>query len=111
METEQNPEFMEDWLKFHHALPLGWLHHYTTPDGLLGIVRSKTIIGTHYRFLNDSLELVWGKEVVAQHPADYIARAENRTTHRKASRSEDPAYFAGGLVAFLIPTGTRKNLM
>jgi Protein of unknown function (DUF2971) len=77
METVTNSEFMECWLKFHYEFRPGWLHHYTTADGLLGIVRSKAIFGTHYQFLNDSLELVWGTEVVARHIREYIANAED----------------------------------
>lgn len=34
------------------------LYHYTTWDGLLGILRTQTLWATHYRFLNDHLEIV-----------------------------------------------------
>ena len=34
------------------------LYHYTTLDGLYGIVSNKTIRLTDYRFLNDKKELV-----------------------------------------------------
>lgn len=34
------------------------LMHYTTADGLMGIVTSKTLWATHARFLNDSEEVI-----------------------------------------------------
>jgi len=34
------------------------LYHYTTWEGLLGILQTQTLWATHYRFLNDSSELV-----------------------------------------------------
>lgn len=34
------------------------LYHYTTWDGLLGILRTQTLWATHYRFLNDYSEIV-----------------------------------------------------
>jgi hypothetical protein len=60
MQIYQPTDFQKEWLDFHRRVP-GWLYHYTTVDGLLGIVRDRMIFGTHYQFLNDSLEIVWGK--------------------------------------------------
>ena len=34
------------------------LYHYTTWEGLLGILQTQTLWATHYRFLNDYSELV-----------------------------------------------------
>ncbi len=34
-----------------------FLHHYTTKDGLLGILNTNSIFATHYRCLNDSSEM------------------------------------------------------
>jgi hypothetical protein len=34
------------------------LYHYTTWDGLLGILQTKTLWATHYKFLNDYSEIV-----------------------------------------------------
>ena len=37
--------------------PKGLLYHYTTPEGLLGILKSGSIRATHVRYLNDQTEL------------------------------------------------------
>jgi hypothetical protein len=75
MKVNQYPEFRQSWVDFHINVP-SWLSHYTTADGLLGIVRDKSMFGTHYRFLNDSLEVVWGKELIEKHIEEYLHRAE-----------------------------------
>ena len=75
MQSEEAPEFQKSWLDFHVAVP-GWLYHYTTAEGLLGILRDRSMFGTHYRFLNDPLEIVWGVGLVAQHIEEYIRTAE-----------------------------------
>ena len=38
-------------------LPPGLLYHYTTPEGLIGIISSGSIRATHVRYLNDVTEL------------------------------------------------------
>ncbi len=40
------------------------LYHYTTKSGLEGIIRSKTIWGTHYKSLNDSSEVIHLREAL-----------------------------------------------
>lgn len=39
------------------------LYHYTTQDGLHGILKDKCIWATHYRFLNDSMERQIGLDI------------------------------------------------
>jgi len=51
----------------------------TTVDGLVGILRDRSMFGTHYRFLNDSLEITWGKQLVARYIEEYIESAEDST--------------------------------
>ncbi len=40
------------------------LHHYTTWEGMLGILESKCLHATHYKFLNDESELEFYKDNV-----------------------------------------------
>lgn len=42
------------------ARPEGLLYHYTSQDGLLGILDNKSIWATHVRFLNDASEFLFG---------------------------------------------------
>jgi hypothetical protein len=34
------------------------------------------MFGTHYKFLNDSLEILWGKQIISRHIDEYIQAAE-----------------------------------
>lgn len=78
MQIEEAPDFQTSWLTLHSHVP-GWLYHYTTVDGLQGILRDRSMFGTHYRFLNDSLEITWGKQLVAKYIDEYIEAAEEPT--------------------------------
>lgn len=42
------------------------LYHYTTFNGLMGILTSQSLWATHYKFLNDSTEIVLFKEKLGQ---------------------------------------------
>jgi hypothetical protein len=41
------------------------LYHYTTLEGLLGILESKSIWATHIRYLNDAAEFNYAKDLIA----------------------------------------------
>ena len=41
----------------------GVLYHYTTVEGLLGIINTNVIFATSYPFLNDSSEIVYGRRI------------------------------------------------
>jgi len=42
------------------------LWHYTTLDGLKGILSDKTLWATHYRYLNDSSEFLYSQSIIQQ---------------------------------------------
>jgi len=42
------------------------LWHYTNAEGLKGILENKTLWATDYRYLNDSLEFTYSKEILRQ---------------------------------------------
>jgi hypothetical protein len=44
--------------------PAGYLFHYTTPEGFLGIVQSKEIWATNVLYLNDASELSDAREIL-----------------------------------------------
>lgn len=46
-----------EMLPLDDGIPAGLLYHYTTLDGLLGILDSDSIRATHIRYLNDRAEL------------------------------------------------------
>ena len=43
-----------------------FLAHYTTAAGLKGILEKRVLFATHYQYLNDSLELVYGIRLIQQ---------------------------------------------
>jgi hypothetical protein len=55
------------------------LYHYTSLQGMMGIVESQTLWATDARYLNDAKELIWAKEVFGQ----ALIAAE---THSEAER-------------------------
>jgi hypothetical protein len=50
--------------------PPDYLYHYTSPAGLIGIAEKKVIWATHYRFLNDRLELKHAESLLREHLLD-----------------------------------------
>lgn len=50
---------------FDHKLPTV-LYHYTSQQGLIGIVESRSIWATHIRYLNDSSEYSYGEDVIRE---------------------------------------------
>ena len=54
-----------DWLKKNRALaPERPLYHYTDSDGLINILKSQTLRATDARYLNDALEVEYGRRLV-----------------------------------------------
>ncbi|HEY7170457.1 MAG TPA: DUF2971 domain-containing protein [Vicinamibacterales bacterium] len=47
-----------------HEKPPATLYHYTTADGLIGILQSRQIWATNVRFMNDTSELAYGIRMV-----------------------------------------------
>lgn len=58
---------VEDEMLQGHTRPPDLLYHYTSLDGLLGIVKSKTIYATDVGFVNDSSELTYAKALIQDH--------------------------------------------
>ena len=56
-------KYTEDMLKIQSMEPGEMLYHYTSLDGLLGIIQNKEWWVTKWNFLNDSAEFRTGKQV------------------------------------------------
>lgn len=48
------------------------LYHYTTWDGLLGILQTQTLRATHYKFLNDYSEIILFKDKLIEFILPYV---------------------------------------
>jgi hypothetical protein len=55
------------------------LYHYTTAEGLWGIIRDRAIWATHFRHLNDPTELVHGEELAFEVAKDLLAAPRDLT--------------------------------
>jgi len=51
------------------------LYHYTTWDGLLGILQSQSLWATHYKFLNDYSEIVLFRDKMVSLILPYVSEA------------------------------------
>ena len=69
--------------KLLSSTPPKKLYHYTNSQGILGIMKSKTIWATEVRFLNDSKEMEQAKEYVQLHASNL------RTNQQSAQFSSD----------------------
>lgn len=59
------PDALEAFEKIVRKPPLpNVVYHYTTADGLLGILRSGTIWATNARYMNDASEIIYGRNLV-----------------------------------------------
>jgi hypothetical protein len=63
------------------------LHHYTTFQGLKGIVETNTMWATHYRDLNDSTEVVHLKEILAEAFIHRFKKILHQICNRQQRRS------------------------
>lgn len=57
-----------------------FLYHYTTPDGLIGIVESRTLWATDVFYLNDSEEFALGIQIARDYMKDLKERANSEPT-------------------------------
>lgn len=54
------------------------LYHYTTWDGLLGILQTQTLWATHYKFLNDCSEIVLFRDKLVSLILPYVRESYER---------------------------------
>jgi hypothetical protein len=54
------------------------LYHYTTWEGLLGILKSRSLWATHYRFLNDFTEIILFRERLITLMLPFVSQAYYR---------------------------------
>lgn len=77
----------------------GYIYHYTTVDGAMGILESEAIYASDVTFLNDSLEVKYGFGLVksfVQHRIDNAKRAVTRNALSRLLRNfeQTPIVFA-----------------
>lgn len=55
---------VKGWLEYHTSIP-EVLYHYTTAEGLIGILSSSSMWMTNLRYMNDLSELQYARELIA----------------------------------------------
>lgn len=69
-------KILNDWQSMHACIP-DVLYHYTTADGLLGIINSRSFWMTNLRYMNDLSEVQYAEElirnVLAERAAQYTS--------------------------------------
>lgn len=79
--TELNTKLYEYWSQYQRQRP-PLLFHYTTIPGLIGILKEGNLWATDFRFLNDSSELQYAREMVIGRIEKEISSGEKSTTQR-----------------------------
>lgn len=69
--SETRRSCQDDWASIHTLVP-ETLYHYTSPTGLLGILRSKRLWATNVDFLNDKSELDYACGVIGHTISHFI---------------------------------------
>ena len=72
------------------------LYHYTTWDGLLGILQTETLWATHYKFLNDYSEIVLFRDKLISLILPYVREAYEKLV-KQSPHIEQKINLEGGL--------------
>lgn len=70
--------------KFSEENFLDEIYHYTSSEGLLGIIESEKLRLTHSSYLNDPTEILYGHEEIVNHANGY---------RKKSDKDKDVEYF------------------
>ncbi|MDD3394965.1 MAG: hypothetical protein PHG19_10040 [Anaerotignum sp.] len=72
METKRKTKYLDDWIHVPLCNCGDKLYHYTTAEGVQGIVANKQFIATKSDFLNDKLEFLYSLDVLKKLIDTYI---------------------------------------
>ncbi len=59
-------QFHDQWLEYHTSVKDLVLYHYTTPEGLNGILESRSLRCGHASYFNDPNEIMYGMELILE---------------------------------------------
>ncbi|WP_304507472.1 DUF2971 domain-containing protein [Anaerotignum sp.] len=76
METGRTTKYLDDWIHVPLCNSGDKLYHYTTAEGIQGIVENRQFIATKSDFLNDKLEFLYSLEVLDKLIDRYIVNKE-----------------------------------
>lgn len=64
-ELDKLHDDLNSYLNFKDGDPAEALYHYTSLDGLKGILKTRRLWSTDYRYLNDPSEIKHGKKIIS----------------------------------------------
>ncbi|SHP16118.1 Uncharacterised protein [Mycobacteroides abscessus subsp. bolletii] len=80
--------------------PIPDLYHYTSAEGLYGILNNQQLWLTHAGYLNDTEEFIYGLRVIMEEMRDYRAEINSRISSGESGLNELSGYIDGALNAF-----------
>jgi hypothetical protein len=86
------------------------LYHYTSADGLLGILSTGTLWATQIRFLNDSAEFTFARDILVPEAHKRALRLRHPVV-KKLIRSEIDRVARGDYPAYVISFSERGNTL
>jgi hypothetical protein len=103
---------MEDWLNFHKPIPLK-LYHYTTAEGLIGILNSTSFWMTNLRYMNDLSELQYSVDLIGKtiesKSSEYASNDILKEFFNRVRNTFSP--FGGGTEVFAVCFCEQGNLL
>ncbi len=84
----QDTRYMDAWIRVPLCSRGDKLYHYTTADGVRGIVENREFLATKSDFLNDKLEFQYAVEVVERLTEKYIVNESLRERFFSALKTE-----------------------
>lgn len=103
---------LEEWMQLHNSLPEK-LYHYTTADGLIGILNSTSFWMTNLRYMNDLSELQYSVDLIGKIIESKISESESNDIlnefFRRVRNTFSP--FGGGAEVFAVCFCEQGNLL
>lgn len=84
----QDTRYMDDWIHVPICQKGDKLYHYTTAEGIRGIVENREFIATKSDFLNDKLEFQYAVEVMERLIEKYIVNEDLRVQFAAKLKAE-----------------------
>ena len=84
----QDRRYLDDWIHVPICQKGDKLYHYTTADGIRGIVENREFMATKSDFLNDKLEFQYAVEVMERLMEKYIVNEDLRVQFSEKLKAE-----------------------
>jgi hypothetical protein len=87
------------------------LYHYTSADALLGILQSGSLWASDIRFLNDSTEFTFARDLLVKALQDKASRLRNKDVRKIVFEQFENIRTAGTVHAYVISLSEQGNML